>query len=198
MADLEVADEATQLIVVETDTAESREAVVTMHQLTDGRWEEILRTDGYVGYNGIDKERQGDRKTPTGLYHVSTPFGLGSDPGSREPYTQVDEHYWWVGDSDSRYYNQLVRDDVADRDWNEEFGEHLIDYGDSYRYCLFIEYNTQGIADKGSCIFLHCNGQNPYTMGCISIPEEDMIFVLQNVGEDCYILIDTTENLANY
>ena len=198
VAQLDVADEVTQLIVVETETADSREAVVTMHQLTDGRWEEILRTDGYVGYNGIDKEEQGDRKTPTGLYAVSTPFGLGADPGSREPYTQVDEHYWWVGDGNSRYYNQLVRDDVEGRDWDEAFGEHLVDYGDSYRYCLFIEYNMERVPGKGSCIFLHCNGQNPYTMGCVSIPEEDMIFVLQNVGDNCRILIDTTANLDKY
>ncbi len=198
VAQLDVADEVTQLIVVETETADSREAVVTMHQLTDGRWEEILRTDGYVGYNGIDKVQQGDQRTPTGLYGVSTPFGLGEDPGSREPYTQVDESYWWVGDGNSRYYNQLVQDTVEDRDWAEEYGEHLIDFGDSYKYCLFIEYNTEAVPGKGACIFLHCNGQNPYTMGCVSIPEEDMIFVLQNVGEDCRILIDTTENINSY
>lgn len=172
---------------------------MTMHERQNGVWTEILRTKGYVGDNGIAKGQEGDGRTPTGVYGLSVAFGKNPDPGSILPYTQVDEAYWWIGDYESRYFNQLCRDDAADRDWelDPEESEHLVDYN-GYEYCLFIEYNTGGAVGKGSCIFLHCIGKNPCTVGCVAVPEADMIFLLQHIRGGCRILIDTAENLPGY
>ncbi len=196
---LSLSRELDQLIIVEAETNDSAAVVVTMHERQEGIWTEILRTDGYAGYGGIAKEREGDGRTPTGAYGLSVAFGTKPDPGSLLPYTQVDESYWWVGDYESRYFNQLCRDDAADRDWalDPAESEHLVEYS-GYEYCLFIEYNTEGAVGKGSCIFLHCIGDDPPTLGCIAIPEEDMIFVLQHMRDGCRILIDTTDNLPGY
>ncbi len=188
-----------QLIIVEAETEDSSIVTVSMHERREGIWTEILRTEGYAGYGGIAKEKEGDGRTPTGVYGLSTAFGTEPDPGAVLPYTQVDESYWWVGDYESRYFNRLCRDDAPDRDWklDPEESEHLTEYS-GYEYCLFIEYNTEGIAGKGSCIFMHCIGDNPPTLGCVAVPEEDMVFVLRHVREGCRILIDTTENLPGY
>ena len=34
-------------------------------------------------------------------------------------------------------------------------GEHIIDYGSVYNYCVAIDYNPEGVVGKGSAIFLH-------------------------------------------
>ena len=196
---LSLAESLEQLIIVEAETDDSPNVTVSMHERQDGIWTEILRTEGYAGYGGIAKEKEGDGRTPTGVYGLSVAFGTKPDPGSVLAYTQVDESYWWVGDYESRYFNRLCRDDMPDRDWklDPEESEHLTEYS-GYEYCLFIEYNTEGDVGKGSCIFLHCIGDDPPTLGCVAIPEEDMVFVLRHVREGCRILIDTTENLPGY
>ena len=198
-AALSVAKTLDQFIIVETESEDSTTAIVTMHEKREGSWVEILRTEGYVGYNGIAKEQEGDGKTPSGLYGLSVPFGTRADPGSILPYTQIDDSYWWVGDYESDFFNRLCQDDDPDRDWklDAKESEHLVEI-DGYEYCLFIEYNTEGQKNKGSCIFLHCIGDNPPTLGCVAVPQEDMIRILQSVREGCRILIDTTKNLSRY
>lgn len=199
VAQLEAAEDLEQMIVVKAHSREGITATVTMHEKQDGIWTEILNVDGYLGYGGIDKEREGDGKTPTGLYGLSIAFGKKEDPGSLIPYTHVDEKYWWVGDYDSKYFNQLCHEDMKGRDWKLDpaVNEHLWDYK-GYNYCLFLEYNTEGIDQKGSCIFFHCIGEKLETLGCIAVAEEDMIFILQHLREGAKILIDTADRLMSY
>jgi len=198
-AQIKAAEELEQLIIVEAHSREGITATVTMHEKQDGLWTEILNVDGYLGYGGIDKEKEGDGKTPTGLYGLSVAFGKKEDPSSLIPYTQIDEKYWWVGDYDSKYFNQLCHEDMEGRDWELDpaVSEHLWDYK-GYNYCLFVEYNTEGIDQKGSCIFFHCIGEKLETLGCIAVAEEDMIFILQHLREGAKILIDTAEKLTSY
>ena len=198
-AQIKAAEDLEQLIIVEAHSRDGIEATVTMHEKQNGLWTEILNVDGYLGYGGIDKEREGDGKTPTGLYGLSVAFGKKEDPGSILPYTHIDEKYWWVGDYESQYFNQLCHQDMEGRDWKLDpaVSEHLWDYK-GYNYCLFVEYNTEGAYKKGSCIFLHCIGEKLETLGCIAVAEEDMIFILQHLREGAKILIDTEENLTSY
>ena len=196
---LEATKDLEQLIIVEAHTRDGITATVSMHEKQDGIWKEILCVDGYLGYGGIDKQKEGDGKTPTGLYGLSVAFGKKPDPGSLIPYTQIDKKYWWVGDYDSKYFNQLCHQDMEGRDWKLDpaESEHLWDYK-GYNYCLFVEYNMEAEYKKGSCIFLHCIGQKPETLGCIAVEEENMIFILQHLREGAKILIDTADNLLSY
>ena len=198
-AQLKVAEDLEQLIIVEAHSRDGIEATVTLHEKKDGLWTESLNVDGYLGYGGIDKKKEVDGKTPTGLYNLSVAFGKKEDPGSLIPYTRIDEKYWWVGDYNSKYFNQLCHQDMKGRDWKLDpaESEHLWDYK-GYNYCLFIEYNVAGEYNKGSCIFLHCIGEKLETLGCIAVAEEDMIFILQHLREGAKILIDTAENLTSY
>ncbi len=71
------------------------------------------------------------------------------------------------------------------------------DYDYQYRYCLNISFNEDGTPGRGSAIFLHCFGPwKPWTGGCVAIPENIMRKVMQNVREDCVVVIDTFENLG--
>ena len=59
-----------------------------------------------MGSNGIDKVREGDRKTPTGTYTLTGGFGIQPDPGAVMDYVQVNKYLYWCGDS--AYYNTMV------------------------------------------------------------------------------------------
>ena len=54
------------------------------------------------------------------------------------------------------------------------------------------------IAQAISVIFLHCfSPQKPYTGGCVAIPADLMVTVMQNVDKDCVVVIDSLEKLSS-
>lgn len=179
------ASQYSQLVIVQSN---GTNATVTMHELQDGVWTEILRTDGFVGSNGVGEASEFTSATPQGTFPLYFAFGINPDPGTKVPYLQVDEYDYWVGDSSSPLYNQYARAD-SDTDWDKSKSERIIDYPSAYGYCLFIGYNIEGVPGKGSCFFLHCSNGRP-TAGCVSVPESDMAFILRNIGEDCGIVIE--------
>jgi L,D-peptidoglycan transpeptidase YkuD (ErfK/YbiS/YcfS/YnhG family) len=171
--------------VVVVDSNGSR-ADVAMYEKTNGVWNQILSTSGYVGSQGVGEASEYTTRTPQGVYSLTFPFGVKSNPGTSLSYLQVDDNDYWVDDTDSAFYNKYVRTDSPYTEWNS--AEHLIEEPVAYAYALFIGYNTQGAYGKGSCFFLHCSTGAP-TAGCVAIPQEDMIFILQNIGTDCGIAI---------
>ena len=199
ITDLPAAQEADQLFIVAAMGMDKTTAYITMHQKDEnGNWKQILSTPGFVGRNGLvfDADRtEGCGQTPVGVYHFNKAFGIAADPGCAIPYIQVDDNTYWSGDPD-RHYNEMV--DIRDvPDLVLDDSEHIVDYEYQYQYCLNISFNEDGTPGRGSAIFLHCFGtQKPYTGGCVAIPEYIMKQVMQNVSEDCVVVIDTLENLG--
>ena len=110
-------------------------------------------------------------------------------------YLQVTENHYWGGSPD-KYYNTMV--DISESpDYIAGTGEHIIDYGSVYNYCVAIDYNPEGVVGKGSAIFLHCQGKGT-TAGCISIPESNMVYLLQHLRSDAKIIIDYETNIGLY
>ncbi|WP_019002694.1 L,D-transpeptidase family protein [Succinimonas amylolytica] len=174
-------------------------AYVSMHEkTTDGSWRQIMSTPGYIGKNGLGKQREGDGKTPVGIFHFNYAFGIADNPGCQAfPYKKVNKNDYWSGDArKNRQYNKMVSiKDYPDLD--KDASEHLVDYTYPYQYALNISYNEEGTPGLGSAIFLHCLGeQRPYTGGCVSIPRAEMITVLRHVRQDCVVVIDYLKNLS--
>ena len=192
-------ENVTQLLIVAGMDMDLTTATVSMHERTeDGSWVRILSSPGFVGRNGLclDEDRvAGCGKTPVGVYHFNKAFGIAADPGCTIPYIQADDNTYWSGDYE-RNYNEMV--DIRDvPDLNKDDSEHILDYLYQYQYCLNISFNEEGTPGRGSAIFLHCFGPtNPYTGGCVAIPQNIMKLVMQNVHEDCVVVIDTVENLG--
>lgn len=152
----------------------------------NGNWKRVFRSIAYVGLNGLGKEREGDKKTPTGIYNLTGGFGAAPDPGTTDsmPYVQVNEYMYLCADKE--HYNQLI--DI--RDYPHECrGEHLIDSPTAYRYGMFLDYNKDNVYKKGSAIFLHCKGRNKYTSGCIALSENRMVQILKRVTKGAKICI---------
>lgn len=150
-------------------------AEVLMYDKTDkGRWKKILTCRGYVGKNGINKKREGDGKTPTGTFRLTSGFGIKKNPGTSMPYVRVNRYLYWC--ADRPWYNQLI--DIRKHP-HRCSGEHLISYRGWYDYGMFLDYNASNKWKKGSAIFLHCTNGSHRTSGCIAVSQSSMIRILQ-------------------
>ena len=186
---------ADQIFVV-AQLGEKTTAWISMHTKdSNGEWQQIMTTPGFIGKNGLGKEREGDNKTPVGVFKFDVALGIAPDPDCQIPYVQIDENYYWSGDWNYKY-NQLV--DIRDYpNLDTANSEHLIEYNPHYTYVLNMGYNADCTPGKGSALFLHCFGPiKTWTGGCVAIPAEKMKFVMQNVTPDCILVIDTLENLG--
>lgn len=185
-AKLDCAAVSDQILLV--DYKSGSNATLSIHEKRSGVWTQLYSCDAYIGKNGIGKTREGDKKTPVGTFNLTTPFGIKADPGAHMDYTQVTKYHYWCGTSGSKYYNQLIDMREIDRKYTSS-DEYLINYKGEYNYCLFVDYNANGEAGKGSCIFLHCTGKNKYTAGCIAVPEKVMQKIIQWVKPGAKIVI---------
>ena len=155
-----------------------------MYKKTRGNaWKKVLSCDAYVGRKGLNKKKEGDKKTPTGTFGFTHAFGIKKNPGTSLRYIRVNRyHYWSLRKTD---YNLLVDSRKA----KGVYGEQLIRYKPQYNYAINIDYNPKNIYNKGSAIFLHCTGSHKYTTGCVAIPEKYMRKVLRNATKNMKICI---------
>ena len=167
----------------------------------DGAWKTVYASiRAKYGMNGLYKEKEGDSKTPVGVFKMNTPFGIAdSVEGFPDNYIKVDPDMYWNGDSASDRYNKLVnvKEYTA---FDRSASEHLINYSGYYDYCIDTGYNYEGKPYLGSAIFLHCVVNDEYTHGCIAIPKEYMTEIMKLYSEgNTYIAIyDTADPAAMY
>ena len=187
---LKAAAEASQLIVAEGNEADPAQGTLIP----------AFSVPAVSGMNGISADkREGDKKTPSGIYSFTMAFGMKDNPGSILPYHKVVNGDHFVDDSGSRYYNRLVNESQVQKDWNSS--ENLIRQAPHYNYALVLNYNDTYVPGKGSAIFLHCpkTANNTGTSGCISIPEEYMKLLVQSVDQNTKIIVVQNEKeLASY
>ncbi len=191
---LDAAKTSEQLIVVAG--VGKTTATISMHEKnSDGSWEQIVSSPGFIGLSGLGPAREGSLYTPVGTFFIDKAFGIADDPGCKMDYIKVNDSHYWSGDiRDGMHYNELLNiNDFPDLD--KKNSEHLIDYWLPYQYCLNMGFNSECIPGGGSAFFLHCFGSScPYTYGCVSVPNEIMKVIMQNVKPGCVITIDTLEN----
>ena len=111
-------------------------AWISMHEKdSNGNWQEIMSTPGFIGKNGLGKTREGDGMTPIGIFKFNRAFGIAEDPGCKAfDYLQVDENHYWSGDQKLKY-NQMI--DIRDfPNLNKDDSEHIADYDPQYTYAL--------------------------------------------------------------
>lgn len=122
-----------------------------------------------IGRCGLGKRKEGDGKTPAGLFSLGPAFGLLPDPGARMPYTQLTPAHYWVDDPQHASYNRLVTLEQGETpSWRS--AEHLCDFPDAYAYVLCLGYNPECTPGLGSALFLHCSTGRA-TQGCVALPE---------------------------
>ena len=191
---LKIAKTVKQLIVVE---ARGTRATVSMHEKADGTWRELTSTyDGWVGASGVGNAREGVDYTPTGVMYPDLAFGIKDDPGCPMGYLKANWSHYWVGDSSSPAYNTLVSTyDYGS--FNYASSECILACGAAYNYCLNMGWNSARTPGGGSAFFLHCSMGKP-TAGCVSVPEDVMVYILQHIKHGCAIVIDERGRIGRH
>lgn len=190
VANMSISHQTTQAITVVGNGGSYTTLIV--HTKHNGVWTETLSCSARVGKNGITgNKREGDGKTPRGIYSFGQAFGVAGNPGTARRWLQVNNNHYWVDDVHSAYYNKLVDASQTGIQWSS--AEHLISYPTAYRYAIALNYNTACTPGAGSAIFLHCSTGGA-TAGCISVSQSDMIRILKMIQGDTLIGIYQNKN----
>jgi L,D-peptidoglycan transpeptidase YkuD (ErfK/YbiS/YcfS/YnhG family) len=135
--------------------------------------------DAVIGRNGFapaGEKREGDGKTPSGIYPLKMTFGYDATIGIKMPYRQALDDDIWVDDPNADDYNR----------WVKKLETHAASYermrrdDNLYKYGIVIEYNTDPvIKGNGSAIFLHVwKAEGFPTAGCVAVSEENIHKIL--------------------
>lgn len=124
------------------------------------------------GYNGVTaKKKEGDGKTPKGVFTMRAGFGTSGNPGlSTQKWTKVTKDHVWVDGNASKAkgYNTMKRKSDGYK------GEALYQ-PKPYKSAQVIGYNEARTAGKGSAIFLHANTNSMKTAGCVSMYQASLV-----------------------
>jgi L,D-peptidoglycan transpeptidase YkuD (ErfK/YbiS/YcfS/YnhG family) len=132
-----------------------------------------------IGGNGFappGEKKEGDVRTPSGVFALKRAFGYAAKIDTRLSYQQAGADDIWVDDITSPDYNRCVRKGET----SAASFENMKLNDDRYKYGIVIEYNTDPIVKgAGSAIFIHVRrkGSNS-TMGCVALSESDVLKVL--------------------
>ena len=132
-----------------------------------------------AGRNGFalpGEKREGDGKTPSGIFAVEHAFGCAGSVSTALPYRQIEEDDVWVNDPLSDYYNRsMKRGEVRAFSFEE-----MMRPDNLYRYGMVIGYNRNpAVKGLGSAIFVHVwKGCDSPTSGCVALAEEHVVAIL--------------------
>ena len=171
---------AGQAVVVTADRYGVTTATLTAYERDGaGAWRRAFGPwPARLGTRGLappGEKREGDGRTPSGVYGFDFFFGVAPDPGVRFPYRRVTSpSIVWDDDPASPLYNTWVDLDrqQAGREPEPMYVSPAYDHG------AVIAYNTQRTPGLGSAIFLHVSNGGP-TAGCVSLPAGQLVEVLR-------------------
>lgn len=181
-----------QLVLVISPNENSRQGMMSTYEHQDNGWKPkqasvpvTLGRSGLAWGRGLHpaqpgtQKREGDGKSPAGMYRFGTIFGH-LPPGEVDfslPYVQVSSSLECVDDAASRHYNRLVDNRGITRDWNSS--ERMPEVGRQYDWGVFVEHNLPAQPGGGSCIFLHVwGGPDSHTAGCTAMQENHLLELL--------------------
>ncbi|NLI79799.1 MAG: L,D-transpeptidase family protein [Candidatus Riflebacteria bacterium] len=121
-------------------------------------------------------KREGDGKSPAGVFPLGFAFGYAPAAPTRWPYHPAAPDDVWIDDPEAPDYNTLTKKGAT----TARSFEFLKRPDDLYKYGLVVEYNTRPVVKgHGSAIFVHLwSGPRSGTAGCVAFDEESMLALL--------------------
>ncbi len=177
-------DKATQVLYVKAKPQKTPMAILEFWQKQEGRWVLRQRMQAVVGRMGVAPmglKKEGDGKTPSGVFSITQSFGYTPNLKTGLDYQMVTSDDLWVDDSESPDYNQWVKAPTQAKSY-----EHLRREDVLYSTAMVIDYNRNPIIKgAGSAIFLHIwrNYHHP-TSGCVAVSQRHMRHLIQQLRKD--------------
>ncbi len=147
--------------------------------------------------HGGPVKREGDNRSPAGVFRIGDTFGYASSVDTAMPYLALNATEYCVDVSGTAHYNRIVDANVvgaaAVKGSTEPMRRDLHANGDQrYRMGFVIEQNPQATPQAGCCIFAHLwKSPTDATAGCTAMtpplmqsllawlrPEDQPIFIL--------------------
>jgi L,D-peptidoglycan transpeptidase YkuD (ErfK/YbiS/YcfS/YnhG family) len=135
-------------------------------------------------------KREGDGRSPAGVFAIGEAFGYADRADTRLRYSAMDAGDWCIDVPASPLYNRIVdsaevgADAVAGS--SEPMRRDLHAGGDQrYRLGFVVEHNAQARAQAGSCIFAHLwKSPDSTTAGCTAMAPPTMEALLHWLDAD--------------
>jgi L,D-peptidoglycan transpeptidase YkuD (ErfK/YbiS/YcfS/YnhG family) len=168
-----------QAITVTVSSLRAATAVYEVWRRSSTGWTRVMGPwSAHVGYNGVaaaGAKREGDGRTPSGVYNFAFAFGVRANPGTQLPWRAVTGRYLvWDDDSASHRYNLWTDTRYAGAGRNPE----PLRVRPAYDAAAVIAYNTARKPGMGSAIFMHVSTGRS-TAGCVSITAAELTKVLR-------------------
>jgi L,D-peptidoglycan transpeptidase YkuD (ErfK/YbiS/YcfS/YnhG family) len=170
-----------QLVVVLSHDMNATYGVMARYEKSTGTYTAVgMAVPVILGRNGLGWDsgneplkREGDGKSPAGIFDITSTFGEDSTPNSRMPYLFADDKLICVDDVNDTKYNTMSRLDPL----NPPKSFEMMRRNDAvYRNGALIDYNSAGVSGRGSCIFFHLNHANKRpTAGCTAMEEQPLL-----------------------
>jgi L,D-peptidoglycan transpeptidase YkuD (ErfK/YbiS/YcfS/YnhG family) len=147
-------------------------------------------------------KREGDGRSPAGVFSIGTAFGYAQTEPTNLPYAALGADDWCVDVSGSPLYNRIVDarkvGSAAVSGSSEPMRRDLHDNGDdAYKIGFVIEHNAHGAAGAGSCIFVHLwKSADSTTSGCTAMAEpalRALLRWLQPAQHPVFVLLPQAE-----
>ena len=142
-------------------------------------------------------KREGDNRSPAGVFRIGDAFGYAASVDTAMPYLALNATQYCVDVSGAQHYNRIVDANVVGLDAvkgsTEPMRRDLHAGGDQrYRMGFVIEQNPRNVPQAGSCIFAHlwksptdatagCTAMTPAVMQSLLAwlkPQDHPVFVL--------------------
>lgn len=169
-----------QLVVVLQAGSDKERGEVFLFERRSGEWVSLRgplpAMVGRSGFARIGEKREGDGRTPSGLYTLESAFGYAATAATKMDYRQATDDDLWVDDAASPDYNRWVK-----RGETAALSFEVMRRDDHrYRYGLVTGYNRSPvIPGLGSAIFVHVWLRDGIsTSGCIALSEPDLLDLL--------------------
>jgi len=172
---------SSQLVLVRNDGSLPHISTVRAFEKKNGTWAPVLgplrATIGRNGFAAAGGKREGDGKTPAGIYSLGLVFGYPSTVTSAMPYRRMTRQDIWVDDPASPDYNRLKKKGET----KAHSFEDMVLPDNRYKYGIVVEYNTNPVVPgQGSAIFIHIwKDENTATAGCVALSEENILKLIR-------------------
>lgn len=171
-----------QAIYVHPVSEHSQEAQLSVWQRQGNSWSRKYFISAVIGRNGLAPsglKKEGDGRTPSGVFSLGPAFGYASSIDTGLPYRQATDIDFWVDDVRSLQYNQWVRGAPQANSF-----ERMKRRDGLYQYGIVIDYNADPIVPgAGSAIFIHVwRRYNSPTSGCVAVNQRNLRKILRWLG----------------
>jgi len=187
---LALGDEHRQVLLVTVPLWSANEGALHRYRRVGSAWEAVgaavpvrigatglgrgrgLHGDALAGL--VDK-REGDRRSPAGVFALGTAFGPGAAPYAGSwPWRPVGDRDRFVDDPESAAYNTWQVESATEPPWRS--AERL----SRYSLGLVVEHNTRDVEPgAGSAIFIHpWRDADTPTVGCTALDRDTLLALL--------------------